>query len=87
MSRTATVRARIEPDLKADVEKVFDHVGLSTTETINLFYSQVRLRRGLPFPVEVPNETTRRTFEATDRGEDLQLHESLDEMFEALDKC
>lgn len=87
MSKTATVRARIEPDLKADVEKVFDRVGLSTTEAINLFYSQVRLRRGLPFPIEVPNETTRRIFEATDRGEDLQTYESLDELFEALDEC
>jgi DNA-damage-inducible protein J len=87
MSRTATVRARVEPDLKADVEKVLDRVGLSTTEAINLFYCQIRLRRGLPFPVEVPNETTRRTFEATDRGEDLHAYETLDEMFEALDKC
>ena len=87
MKRTATVRARIEPDLKADVEKVFNSVGLSTTEAINLFYNQVRLRHGLPFPVEIPNETTRRTFEATDRGDDLHTHESLDDMFEALDKC
>lgn len=87
MSKTATVRARVEPDLKADAEKVFNRVGLSTTEAINLFYSQVRLRRGLPFPVEVPNETTRRTFESTDRGEDLRTYESLDAMFEALDRC
>jgi len=87
MSRAATVRARIEPGLKADVERLLGRLGLSTTEAINLFYSQIRLRRGLPFPVEVPNETTRRTFEATDRGEDLKAYESLDEMFEALDKC
>lgn len=87
MSRTATVRARVEPDLKADVEKVLDRVGLSTTEAINLFYCQIRLRRGLPFPVELPNETTRRTFEATDRGQDLHAHETLDEMFAALDEC
>ncbi len=87
MSRTATVRARVDPDLKADVEKLLRRLGLSTTEAINLFYNQIRLRRGLPFPVEVPNEATRRTFEATDRGEDLHAYESLDDMFEALDKC
>ena len=87
MSRTATVRARVEPRLKADVEKLLHRLGLSTTEAINLFYTQIRLRRGLPFPIEEPNETTRRTFEATDRGEDLHAYDSLDEMFEALDKC
>jgi DNA-damage-inducible protein J len=87
MGKTATVRARIEPDLKADVEKVLDRLGLSTTEAINLFFSQIHLRRGLPFQVEIPNETTLRTFEATDRGEDLHAHDSLEEMFEALEKC
>jgi DNA-damage-inducible protein J len=87
MSRVATVRARVEPELKADVERLLGRLGLSTTEAINLFYCQIRLRRGLPFPVEVPNETTRRTFESTDRGEDLHAYESLDAMFEALDKC
>ena len=87
MSKTATVRARIEPELKADVETLLHRLGLNATEAINLFYNQIRLRRGLPFQVEVPNETTRRTFEATDRGEDLRAYDSLDEMFEALDKC
>jgi DNA-damage-inducible protein J len=58
-----------------------------TTEAITMFYSQIRLRQGLPFPVEVPNATTRKTFEATDRGEDINTFDSLDKMFEALDKC
>ncbi len=87
MKRTGTVRARIEPELKADVEKLLHELGLSTTEAINLFYSQIRLRQGLPFPVEMPNAETRKTFEATDRGEDLNSYESLDEMFDALDRC
>jgi DNA-damage-inducible protein J len=87
MNRTTTVRARIEPNLKADVEKLLSSLGVTTTEAITMFYSQIRLRRGLPFPVEIPNETTRKTFEATDKGEDLITFDSLDEMFAELDKC
>ena len=87
MSRTTTVRARIEPRLKSDVEKLLHRLGMSTTEAITVFYNQIRLRQGLPFPVEVPNATTRKTFEATDRGEDLHSYDSLDEMFEALEQC
>jgi len=87
MSRTTTVRARIEPRLKSDVEKLLHRLGMSTTEAITVFYNQIRLRQGLPFPVEVPNATTRKTFEATDRGEDLHSYDNLDEMFEALEKC
>ena len=87
MNRTATVRARIEPRLKADVDKLLHRLGMSTTEAINLFYNQIRLRQGIPFPVSVPNASTRKTFEATDRGEELHSYNSIDEMFEALDKC
>jgi DNA-damage-inducible protein J len=66
--KTATIRARTEPRLKADAERVFRKLGISSSEAINLFYSQVRLRKGLPFPVEIPNAVTRQTFEKTDRG-------------------
>jgi DNA-damage-inducible protein J len=86
MSRTATVRARIQPELKTEVEELFDRLGVTTSEAITMFFSQVRIRKGLPFAVEVPNEVTRRTFEATDRGEDLHAYRDLDEMFENLDK-
>lgn len=87
MNRTATVRARVEPRLKADVEKLLHRMGMSTTEAITVFYNQIRLRQGLPFPVEVPNATTRKTFEATDRGENLHAYDTLDQIFESLDKC
>ena len=50
MSRTATVRARVEPRLKADVERLLHRLGISTTEAINLFYSQIRVtKRGRLF--------------------------------------
>ena len=52
--KDAIVRARVRSDLKADAEKVFESLGINTTEAIRMFLSQVRLRKGLPFPVEVP---------------------------------
>ena len=87
MSKTATVRARMDSNLKADVEALLRQSGISTTEAINMFYSQIRLHRGLPFPVDIPNETTMKTFEKTDRGEELISYDSVEEMFDSLDKC
>ena len=87
MSRTTTVRARIEPNLKFEVEELLAHLGVSTTGAITMFFSQIRLRKGFPFPVEIPNETTRRTFDRTDSGRELHAYENVDEMFKALDKC
>jgi DNA-damage-inducible protein J len=87
MRRTATVRARVAPSLKADVEKLLDRLGMTATEAITLFYHQIRLHKGFPFSVDLPNAITRKTFEATDRGEGLNTYDSIDKMFAALDKC
>ena len=84
MNKSATVRARIEPNLKNKAEKVFRELGLSTTQAINLFYKQVELRNGLPFEVVIPNKTTRRTFSNTDAGKALILCEDADDMFRKL---
>jgi DNA-damage-inducible protein J len=84
MSKTATVRARIEPHLKKEAEHVLEDLGISATQAINLFYRQVTLRRGLPFDVVIPTATTRRTFKSTDAGKDLVVCRDADDMFRRL---
>ena len=78
MSKTATIRARVEPDLKREAETVFSELGLSATQAIRLFYKQVTLQHGLPFAVKVPNAETRAALRQAYDGEDLTEHESLD---------
>ena len=85
MSKTATVRARIEPTLKHEVEDVLHTLGLSTTEAINLFFTQVKLRHALPFEVAIPNKTTEQTFQDTDKGNNLTRHTSVDTLFDDLE--
>jgi DNA-damage-inducible protein J len=84
MTKTATVRARIEPNLKNDVENLFKKLGLSTTEAINLFYRQVKMRKGLPFNVVIPNKTTEKVFTDTDAERNLIRCDDVDDMFDKL---
>jgi DNA-damage-inducible protein J len=84
MNKSATIRARIQPELKEHVEHIFEKLGLSTTEAITLFYKQVELKDGLPFDVLIPNETTLRTFKNTDTGHDLITCKDADDMFRKL---
>jgi DNA-damage-inducible protein J len=84
MNKTSTVRARIEPDLKNKAEKVFQELGLTTTQAITLFYKQVELKNGLPFEVRFPNETTRRTLDQTDEEQGLVMSENAEDMFRKL---
>ncbi len=84
MSKTATVRARIQPKLKEHAETIFHRLGMNATQAITLFYKQVELRDGLPFEVAIPSAITKRTFDSTDEGRDLIVCENADDMFEKL---
>lgn len=81
MSKTAMVRARVQPDLKNHVESIFHRLGLNATQAITMFYRQVELRNGLPFDVVVPTATTKRTFQASEAGRDIVVCEDADDMF------
>ena len=84
MAKTAMITTRVDPDLKADAEKVLRKLGISTTEAINLFLSQVRLRRGLPFDVKIPNKTTLKAMKDAEEGRNLSSYDSLDKFFEKM---
>lgn len=58
MSKTAMLRARIEPDLKHDAEEILKSIGLSSSQAIGLFYKHVIINHGLPFDLKIPNEIT-----------------------------
>jgi DNA-damage-inducible protein J len=85
MAKNATIRARIDPDLKAEVEELFNELGLSTTEAINLFYRQVKMRKGLPFSVVVANKITEKVFKDTDAKRNLVRCEDVEDMFHKLE--
>jgi DNA-damage-inducible protein J len=70
--------------LKDKAEKVFNKLGLTSTQAITLFYKQVELRKGLPFDVVIPNETTLRTCCETDAGKNLVVCKDADDMFRKL---
>ena len=79
MAKTAMIRARTNPGLKTDVEKILKKLGLTTTEAINIFFSLVKLRKGLPFEVKVPNKVSAETFRKTDAGSGLKEYEGMEE--------
>lgn len=84
MAKTALINARTERDLKEEVEGILKKLGLSTTEAINIFFHQVKMRKGLPFPVEIPNEETLKTFRDSEAGKGLVDCKDADGMFRKL---
>ncbi len=85
MTKTAMIRARVEPELKREAETVFSQLGLSATEAVRLFYKQVILQHGLPFAVKVPNAETGEALRQAHDRQDLTEYESLDALKAAHD--
>ena len=57
-TKTATARALIDPEVKRQAESILKEVGLSISNSVELFYRQVVAQGGLPFDIQVPNEKT-----------------------------
>jgi len=72
VSKTATIRTRIEPSLKCEVEDILAQLGLAASETVQLLYRQIKLQRGLPFGVRIPNALTARTLRASKTGKNVK---------------
>jgi len=86
MNKSATVHARVEPKTKKKAEGVLKKLGMSPTEAIRLFYNQICLRGGIPFPILIPNETTKRTLKRSSKGEEVQSFDSLEGMYDSWEK-
>ena len=81
MSKTATIRTRIEPSLKSEVEEILSHLGLTASETVHLLYRQIKLQRGLPFDVRIPNALTAHTLNTSKAGKGVKQFASKKELY------
>lgn len=71
-TKTAFVRARIEPSIKRKAEMVLSRIGISPSEAINVFYRRVVRDKGIPFSLNVPNAETRKAIENVRSGKNLK---------------
>ena len=81
--KTAAVHSRIQPDIKEKAESILHRLGLSPTEAIRMFYTQITLKNGLPFDVAIPNEETVQALEDSRAGRGLERFDSVEGLFES----
>ena len=58
----ATINIRVDNDLKAKCERIFDEIGLGMTGALTIFLKAVVRNNGIPFPLEIPNNETLKAF-------------------------
>ena len=57
-NNTALVQARVEPELKADVETILNDNGLDIPTAIRIFFAKIRRVQGLPFEIRTYSTET-----------------------------
>lgn len=56
MPKSASIYARIEPEIKEQAENILNALGIPASNAIVMFYKQIILNKGLPFEVKLPNK-------------------------------
>jgi DNA-damage-inducible protein J len=76
ITKTAVVRARMEPSVKKKAEMVLSQIGISPSEAINVFYRRIANDKGIPFSLDVPNAETRKAIENVRSRKNLKTFET-----------
>jgi len=66
--KTATARALMNPETKKQAEAILKKLGLSVSNSFEIFYRQVIAHRGLPFDLNIPNEKTMKAIQNSREG-------------------
>lgn len=61
--KTSIINARVKPQLKGDVEKILSQLGITTTQAITMFFEQIKINKGIPFELKLPNDETIKAME------------------------
>jgi len=85
MNRSAYVSVRINRELKKETENILQTLGVKPSDAITMFYNQINLRKGLPFPVEIPNEVTKQAIKDAVNRVEMQTVNSIDDLMKAMD--
>ena len=79
IAKDATVKSRINADLKNKVDKVLNSLGMTSSEAIRLFYNQIAMRQEFPLELKIPNQETANALNAPleDKG-----YDTVDQLFD-----
>ena len=55
--KTATVLARVDPELKMKAEDILDRLGVPASLLINMLYKQIVMTKSIPFDIRIPMES------------------------------
>jgi len=72
ISTKETTSIKLDIEVKAKAKEIFQELGLTMGEAVNIFLTQVTLHKGLPFEVKIPNDMTLQAMKDVETGENYE---------------
>lgn len=73
MAKTDTLNIRIEPELKREVEKTLNDLGMNIADAVTIFLKQVVMTDSIPFIIRKP-KFNKETLEAIEEANKIMEH-------------
>ena len=78
MANTSPVYARIDTNLKDSAEGILSQLGISPSSAIQMLYSQIVLKKGIPFDLRLPSSKPLAVGSMTEEQLDAELQKGID---------
>lgn len=85
MTTTSMVHIRLDEGLKVQATETLDSMGLSISEAVRVFLTQVISEKRIPFELKVPNKKTKTAMEEANLINHPRFNAAT-ELFNALEK-
>ena len=84
-SQSKTYQIRIDEKEKRETFAIFNNLGITPAQAVKMFFSQVRITRSIPFPIEhKPNAETAKILLAGSKEKDYAGFDNIDDLFRDL---
>lgn len=80
MPNTAAVYARIDPQLKKEVEEILSKLNVTPSSLIQMLYGQIKLTQGIPFEIKLPRKEPLFLDELTDEQLAEEINKGLEDI-------
>ena len=78
MANTSAVYARLDTNLKDNAENLLSQLGISPSSAIQMLYSQIVLKKGMPFELKLPSSKPLAVGAMTREELDAELQKGVD---------
>lgn len=68
MEVRTTTSIKLNPVVKERTKAIFNDLGITFSDAVNIFLKQVELHNGMPFDVKIPNKETLKAMQEAKQG-------------------